>query len=193
MHIFSSSQARIDPETGEVLPDLEKKTLSKSHHSFFENKYFSKTVFILLILLNVSIVSFVYFSLKKEIEYLHFQFEALFEGVEEGEFRINAIAESVEEVNLKMKEALEADEEFASVNFWGDNQTAAHLQSIKFIGYYEINGQRIAYTKSQLGDRFLTKNEVFNDHWRIKDITSNTLVLVGENDKTYTVLKEEQP
>ena len=178
MHIFSSSQTRIDPETGEVLPDLEKKTFSKSHPSFFENKSFTKTVLILLILLNVSVISFVYFS--------------LFEGVEESESRILAISESVEEVSLKMKEALEADEEFASVNFWGDNQTAAHLQSIKFIGYYEINGQRIAYTKSQLGDRFLTKNEVFNDHWRIKDITSNTLVLIGENDKTYTVLKEEQ-
>ena len=192
MNIFSSSQAQIDPETGEVLHELKKNTLYKSHHSFFENKFFYKTLFILLILLNISVISLVYFSLRKNIDYLHFQFEALFEGVEESESRIKTIVESVEEVNLKMKEALEADEEFASVNFWGDNQTAAHLQSIKFIGYYEINGQRIAYTKSQLGDRFLTKNEVFNSHWRIKDITSNTLVLVGENDKTYTVLKEEQ-
>jgi hypothetical protein len=137
--------------------------------------------------------AFAYFYLKKEIESLQVQFGALFEGVEESEQRVENMAQSVEDMSHKIKEVLETDEEFASVNFWGDNQTAAHLQSIKYLGYYEVNRQRIAYTKSQLGDRFLSKNEVFNGHWRVKEITSNSLVLVGENDKTYTVLKEEQP
>jgi hypothetical protein len=57
------------------------------------------------------------------------------------------------------------------------------------LGYYEHNKQRIAYTKSQLGDRFLTINEKFNGQWRVKEITDVFLTLVGENDKTYTIHK----
>jgi hypothetical protein len=97
----------------------------------------------------------------------------------------------MEEMNNKITDVLEEEEEFASKNFWGDAQTASHLQSIKYIGFYEVNRQRIAYTKSQLGDRFLTQNEAFNDHWRVKEITELFLTLVGENDKTYTIHKTE--
>jgi hypothetical protein len=94
-------------------------------------------------------------------------------------------------MNNKITDVLEEEEEFASKNFWGDAQTASHLQSIKYIGFYEVNRQRIAYTKSQLGDRFLTQHESFNDHWRVKEIADFYLILVGENDKTYTIHKTE--
>ena len=122
---------------------------------------------------------------------MHSQFDSLFVGVEESEVRVEQMLQNVEEMNNKITEVLEEEEEFASKNFWGDAQTASHLQSIKYMGFYEVNRQRIAYTKSQLGDRFLTQNETFNDHWRVKEITDFYLILVGENDKTYTIHKTE--
>ena len=193
MNFFSSSQSKIDPETGEILRNDDSPSLFPSENTSSQKKLRIKIMITIFILINAFIITFVYFSLKRDIEQLHVQFGALFEGVEESEVRVQTMTQSVEDMSHKIQGILATDEEFASVNFWGDSQTAAHLQSIKYIGYYEVNRQRIAYTKSQLGDRFLTKNEVFNGHWRVKEISSNSLVLVGENDKTYTVLKEEQP
>lgn len=122
---------------------------------------------------------------------MYSQFDSLFVGVEESEARVEQMIVNVEEMNNKISQVLEEEEEFASKNFWGDAQTASHLQSIKYMGFYEVNRQRIAYTKSQLGDRFLTQNEAFNAHWRVKEINELYLTLVGENDKTYTIHKVE--
>ncbi len=144
-----------------------------------------------LFILNASSIGIVYYSLKNDLSFTHLQFDSLFEGVEESESRVEQMLENMEEMSHKISGVLEDEEEFASKNFWGDAQTASHLQSIKYIGFYEVNQQRIAYTKSQLGDRFLTQNEAFNIHWRVKEITNLSLILVGENDKTYTIHKSE--
>jgi hypothetical protein len=122
---------------------------------------------------------------------MYSQFDSLHQGVEESEMQVTQMSEALEDVNNKIQEVLADDEAFASKNFWGDPQSASHLQSIKYIGYYEVNRQRIAYTKSQLGDRFLTMNEAFNTQWRVKEITNLYLTLIGENDKTYTIHKED--
>ena len=119
------------------------------------------------------------------------QFDSLYQGVEESELQVTQMNQSLEEMSHKIEEVLADEEEFASKNFWGDPQSAAHLQSIKYIGYYEVKRQRIAYTKSQLGDRFLTINEAFNAQWRVKEITNVYLTLIGENNKTYTIHKED--
>jgi hypothetical protein len=193
MNIFSiSSSAKIDPETGEVLHlhSQEQASVKVSSIKGFIQKNIA-FVLLFILVLNASTTGFVYYYLKNDISFMHTQFDSLFVGVEESEARVEQMMVNVEEMNNKITEVLEEDEEFASKNFWGDAQTASHLQSIKYIGFYEVNRQRIAYTKSQLGDRFLTQNEAFNDHWRVKEITETQLTLVGENDKTYTIHKLE--
>jgi hypothetical protein len=193
MNIFSiSSSAKIDPETGEVLHlhSQEQASVKVSSIKEFIQKNIA-FVLLFILVLNASTTGFVYYYLKNDISFMHTQFDSLFVGVEESEARVEQMMVNVEEMNNKITEVLEEDEEFASKNFWGDAQTASHLQSIKYIGFYEVNRQRIAYTKSQLGDRFLTQNEAFNDHWRVKEITETQLTLVGENDKTYTIHKLE--
>jgi hypothetical protein len=193
MNIFSiSSSAKIDPETGEVLHlhSQEPASARVSNMGGFIQKNIA-FILVFMLVLNVSSTGFVYYYLKKDISFMHSQFDSLFVGVEESEVRVEQMLQNVEEMNNKITEVLEEEEEFASKNFWGDAQTASHLQSIKYIGFYEVNRQRIAYTKSQLGDRFLTQNEAFNDHWRVKEITDFYLILVGENDKTYTIHKTE--
>ena len=193
MNIFSiSSSAKIDPETGEVLHlHSQEPTSAKvsSVKGFIQKNIALILVFILV--LNTSTIGIVYYYLKSDISFMYSQFDSLFVGVEESEVRVEQMLQNVEEMNNKITDVLEEEEEFASKNFWGDAQTASHLQSIKYIGFYEVNRQRIAYTKSQLGDRFLTQNEAFNDHWRVKEITELFLTLVGENDKTYTIHKTE--
>lgn len=195
MNIFShATPPRIDPETGEVLPS---DTPTRPTH----NRPIPQTAFIrssrttLLIIfcicLNAFVITYVYITLKKDLAYISTQFDTLFLGVEESELRVTQMSESVAQISEKVAEVMGQEEEFASKNFWGDAQTATHLQSIKYLGYYELNRQRIAYTKSQLGDRFLTKNEAFNEHWRVKEINSLYLVFIGENDKTYTIHKED--
>jgi len=193
MNIFSiSSSAKIDPETGEVLHlhSQEQASVKVSSIKEFIQKNIA-FVLVFILVLNAFTTGFVYYYLKNDISFMHTQFDSLFVGVEESEARVEQMMVNVEEMNNKITEVLEEDEEFASKNFWGDAQTASHLQSIKYIGFYEVNRQRIAYTKSQLGDRFLTQNEAFNDHWRVKEITETQLTLVGENDKTYTIHKLE--
>jgi len=193
MNIFSiSSSAKIDPETGEVLHlhSQEPASARVSNMGGFIQKNIA-FILVFMLVLNVSSTGFVYYYLKKDISFMHSQFDSLFVGVEESEVRVEQMLQNVEEMNNKITEVLEEEEEFASKNFWGDAQTASHLQSIKYIGFYEVNRQKIAYTKSQLGDRFLTQNEAFNDHWRVKEITDFYLILVGENDKTYTIHKTE--
>jgi hypothetical protein len=193
MNIFSiSSSTKIDPETGEVL-HLHSQEPTSEKVSSFEGFIQKNIAFILvfILLLNASTISIIYYYLKNDITFMHTQFDSLFVGVEESEARVEKMIMNVEEMNNKITDVLEEEEEFASKNFWGDAQTASHLQSIKYMGFYEVNRQRIAYTKSQLGDRFLTQNETFNDHWRVKEITDFYLILVGENDKTYTIHKTE--
>jgi hypothetical protein len=193
MNIFSiSSSTKIDPETGEVL-HLHSQEPTSEKVSSFEGFIQKNIAFILvfILLLNASTISIIYYYLKNDITFMHTQFDSLFVGVEESEARVEKMIMNVEEMNNKITGVLEEEEEFASKNFWGDAQTASHLQSIKYMGFYEVNRQRIAYTKSQLGDRFLTQNETFNDHWRVKEITDFYLILVGENDKTYTIHKTE--
>jgi hypothetical protein len=193
MNIFSiSSSAKIDPETGEVL-HLHSQEPASAKVSIMGGFIQKNIAFVLvfMLVLNASSTGFVYYYLKNDISFMHSQFDSLFVGVEESEVRVEQMLQNVEEMNNKITEVLEEEEEFASKNFWGDAQTASHLQSIKYIGFYEVNRQRIAYTKSQLGDRFLTQNEAFNDHWRVKEITDFYLILVGENDKTYTIHKTE--
>jgi hypothetical protein len=193
MNIFSiSSSTNIDPETGEVL-HLHSQEPTSEKVSSFEGFIQKNIAFILvfILLLNASTISIIYYYLKNDITFMHTQFDSLFVGVEESEARVEKMIMNVEEMNNKITDVLEEEEEFASKNFWGDAQTASHLQSIKYMGFYEVNRQRIAYTKSQLGDRFLTQNETFNDHWRVKEITDFYLILVGENDKTYTIHKTE--
>ena len=193
MNIFSiSSSAKIDPETGEVLHlhSQEQASVKVSSIKGFIQKNIA-FVLVFILVLNAFTTGFVYYYLKNDISFMHTQFDSLFVGVEESEARVEQMMVNVEEMNNKITEVLAEDEEFASKNFWGDAQTASHLQSIKYIGFYEVNRQRIAYTKSQLGDRFLTQNEAFNDHWRVKEITETQLTLVGENDKTYTIHKLE--
>jgi len=193
MNIFSiSSSAKIDPETGEVL-HLHSQEPASAKVSIMGGFIQKNIAFVLvfMLVLNASSTGFVYYYLKNDISFMHSQFDSLFVGVEESEMRVEQMLQNVEEMNNKITEVLEEEEEFASKNFWGDAQTASHLQSIKYIGFYEVNRQRIAYTKSQLGDRFLTQNEAFNDHWRVKEITDFYLILVGENDKTYTIHKTE--
>jgi hypothetical protein len=193
MNIFSiSSSAKIDPETGEVLHLNSQEPLNtnaKGVKGFIQKNI--AYILLVILILNASTIGIVYFNLKNDISFIRTQFSSLFMGVEESEARVEQMFQEVEEMNNKISQVLEEEEEFASKNFWGDAQTASHLQSIKYIGFYEVNRQRIAYTKSQLGDRFLTKNEVFNDHWRVKEITDLYLILVGENDKTYTIHKTE--
>jgi hypothetical protein len=193
MNIFSiSSSAKIDPETGEVLHLNSQEPLNTSNRDV--KGFIQKNIIYILLLvliLNASSIGIVYYYLKNDIYFMHSQFDSLFLGVEESEVRVEQMLQNVEEMNNKIIDVLEEEEEFASKNFWGDAQTASHLQSIKYIGFYEFNRQRIAYTKSQLGDRFLTQNEAFNDHWRVKEITDLYLILVGENDKTYTIHKVE--
>jgi len=193
MNIFSiSSSAKIDPETGEVLHlhSQEQASVKVSSIKEFIQKNIA-FVLVFILVLNAFTTGFVYYYLKNDISFMHTQFDSLFIGVEESEARVEQMMVNVEEMNNKITEVLAEDEEFASKNFWGDAQTASHLQSIKYIGFYEVNRQRIAYTKSLLGDRFLTQNEAFNDHWRVKEITETQLTLVGENDKTYTIHKLE--
>jgi len=193
MNIFSiSSSAKIDPETGEIL-HLHSQEPASAKVSIMGGFIQKNIAFVLvfMLVLNASSTGFVYYYLKNDISFMHSQFDSLFVGVEESEVRVEQMLQNVEEMNNKITEVLEEEEEFASKNFWGDAQTASHLQSIKYIGFYEVNRQRIAYTKSQLGDRFLTQNEAFNDHWRVKEITDFYLILVGENDKTYTIHKTE--
>ena len=193
MNLFSiSSSTKIDPETGEVLHLNSQEPLHTSNKDVkgFIQKNISY-VLLLVSILNASTVGIVYYYLKNDIAFMHSQFDSLFVGVEESEARVEQMIVNVEEMNNKISQVLEEEEEFASKNFWGDAQTASHLQSIKYMGFYEVNRQRIAYTKSQLGDRFLTQNEAFNDHWRVKEITELYLTLVGENDKTYTIHKVE--
>jgi hypothetical protein len=193
MNIFSiSSSTKIDPETGEVL-HLHSQEPTSEKVSSFEGFIQKNIAFILvfILLLNASTISIIYYYLKNDITFMHTQFDSLFVGVEESEARVEKMIMNVEEMNNKITDVLEEEEEFASKNFWGDAQTASHLQSMKYIGFYEVILQLIAYTKSQLGDRFLTQNETFNDHWRVKEITDFYLILVGENDKTYTIHKTE--
>ncbi len=193
MNILSiSSSAKIDPETGEVLHHNSPEPLHsnlKSVKGFIQKNIVFILLFILI--LNASTIAIVYYSLKNDIAFMHSQFDSLFVGVEDSEARVEQMIENVEEISNKISEVLEDEEEFASKNFWGDAQTASHLQSIKYIGFYEVNRQRIAYTKSQLGNRFLTQNEAFNHSWRVKEITDLYITLVGENDKTYTIHKTE--
>jgi len=193
MNIFSiSSSTKIDPDTGEVL-HLNSQEPIHTNIKGIQGFIQKNIAYILLVILifNASSIGIVYFYLKNDISFMHSQFDSLFVGVEESEARVEQMIVNVEEMNNKISDVLEEEEEFASKNFWGDAQTASHLQSIKYIGFYEVNRQRIAYTKSQLGDRFLTQNEAFNDHWRVKEITDFYLILVGENDKTYTIHKME--
>jgi hypothetical protein len=193
MNLFSiSAKTKVDPETGEVLtPDqpsyfdhLKKPQLRGVQH-------LKPNILIAFSLFNALAICFVYFSLKKDMSFMYSQFDSLYQGVEESEMQVTQMNQSLEEMGHKIQEVLADEEEFASKNFWGDPQSAAHLQSIKYIGYYEVNRQRIAYTKSQLGDRFLTINETFNAHWRVQDITNQYISLIGENDKTYTIHKED--
>jgi len=193
MNIFSiSSSTKIDPDTGEVL-HLNSQEPIHTNIKGIQGFIQKNIAYILLVILifNASSIGIVYFYLKNDISFMHSQFDSLFVGVEESEARVEQMIVNVEEMNNKISDVLEEEEEFASKNFWGDAQTASHLQSIKYMGFYEVNRQRIAYTKSQLGDRFLTQNEAFNDHWRVKEITDFYLILVGENDKTYTIHKME--
>jgi hypothetical protein len=174
MNIFSlSSPHKIDPQTGEVFSQEDPTPFPKL-----------KVYWLVIALFCIQCfgIGFVYFSLKNEIQVMYSQFDSLFQGVEESDLRVS-------EMGNKILEVLGDDEEFSNKNFWGDDLSAAHLQSIKYLGYYEHNRQRIAYTKSQLGDRFLTLNEKFNGQWRVKEITDLFLTLVGENDKTYTIHK----
>ena len=193
MNIFSiSSSAKIDPETGEVLHLNSQEPLNtniKGNKGFILRNI--TYILLVILILNASAIGIVYYYLKNDMSFIHSQFGSLFVGVEESEARVEQMFKDVEEMNNKISQVLEEEEEFASKNFWGDAQTASHLQSIKYIGFYEVNRQRIAYTKSQLGDRFLTQHEAFNDHWRVKEITEFYLILVGENDKTYTIHKTE--
>ena len=187
MNIFSLSSAhKVDPQTGEVFSQ-DPISITPSKHPFFKVKIY--WLIITLFVIHGLGLGFVYFSLKNEIQVMYSQFDSLFQGVEESDLRVSEMGNSIDEMNNKILEVLGDDEEFSNKNFWGDDLSAAHLQSIKYLGYYEHNRQRIAYTKSQLGDRFLTLNEKFNGQWRVKEITDVLLTLVGENDKTYTIHK----
>ena len=193
MNLFSiSAQTKIDPETGEVLtPDQQTNVGQVKKPRLHGIERLKPNFLIAFSLLNALAICLVYFSLKKDMSFMYSQFDSLYQGVEESEMEVTQMSQSLEEMGHKIQEVLADEEEFASKNFWGDPQSAAHLQSIKYIGYYEVNRQRIAYTKSQLGDRFLTINETFNAHWRVQDITNQYISLIGENDKTYTIHKED--
>jgi len=193
MNLFSiSAQTKIDPETGEVLtPDRPTNFDHPKNPQLRGVQHLKPNVFIAFSFFNALAICFVYFSLKKDMSFMNSQFDSLHQGVEESELQVTQMNQSLEEMSHKIEEVLADEEEFASKNFWGDPQSAAHLQSIKYIGYYEVKRQRIAYTKSQLGDRFLTINEAFNAQWRVKEITNVYLTLIGENNKTYTIHKED--
>ena len=193
MNLFSiSAKTKVDPETGEVLtPDQPSNFDHLKKPQLRGVQHLKPNILIAFSLFNALAICFVYFSLKKDMSLMYSQFDSLHQGVEESEMQVTQMSEALEDVNNKIQEVLADDEAFASKNFWGDPQSASHLQSIKYIGYYEVNRQRIAYTKSQLGDRFLTMNEAFNTQWRVKEITNLYLTLIGENDKTYTIHKED--
>jgi hypothetical protein len=193
MNLFSiPSQKKIDPETGEVLSPNPQISFDHTKVSSGRGiRHFKPIIIIAFSFFNALAICFVYFSLKKDMSLMYSQFDSLYQGVEESEMQVTQMSEALEDVSNKIQEVLADDEAFASKNFWGDPQSATHLQSIKYIGYYEVNRQRIAYTKSQLGDRFLTMNEAFNTQWRVKEITNLYLTLIGENDKTYTIHKED--
>jgi hypothetical protein len=189
---FIPSQKKIDPETGEVLSPNPHISFDHTKRSMGHRiRYFKPIILIAFSFFNALAICFVYFSLKKDMSFMYSQFDSLYQGVEESEMQVTQMSEVLEDVSNKIQEVIADDEAFASKNFWGDTQSATHLQSIKYIGYYEVNRQRIAYTKSQLGDRFLTLNEAFNAQWRVKEITNLYLTLIGENDKTYTIHKED--
>ena len=186
------SQHSIDPDTGEVInlpsqPDhLSKSVLNHYLRRFREPWFILKLVFIVA---NVLAILLVYLHLKSDIRHMYSQFDSLFEGVEEREKRVSEMGQTLLDMEEKLQHVLADEEEEAFENFWGDDDIASHLQSMKYIGHYESNQQIFAHTKSILGNRFLSMNEKINAHWRVKVITTEHIVLIGAGDKTYTISK----
>ncbi len=188
------SQPSIDPETGEVMtsPSLPYQQ-SKSGFKHYLGLYLDlKTILkIVFIFSNALTILFVYLTLKSDIQRMDSQFDSLFQGVEESEKRVSDMGQTLLDMADQLQQVLADEEEEAFENFWGDDDIASHLQSMKYIGHYESNQQIFAHTKSILGNRFLSKNEKINIHWRVKEITQEHIVLIGAGDKTYTITKME--
>lgn len=188
------SQQSIDPQTGEVftspLPpyDPSKSKLNTFLSPFRELQTILKIAFILTSLVAILLV---YLTLKSDIRHMYSQFDSLFQGVEESEKRVIHMEQTLLGLEDKLLQVFADEEEQAFENFWGDDDIASHLQSMKYIGHYTSNQQIFAHTKSILGNRFLSKNEKINIHWRVKEITEEQIVLIGDRDKTYTITKME--
>ena len=193
MNQFSSiSNPSVDLDTGEVISSSSKTdTNLKTHpHDLLSVFCQPMTLFSLAIVFtSLLAMAFIYLTLKKDIQQMYSQFDALIVGVEENERRVIEMQESLSAMDDKLHQVLADQEEEAFENFWGDDDITTHLQSMKYIGHSIFNQQIFAHTKSNLGNRFLSVKEKLNVHWRVKEITEQHIVLIGAQDKTYTIPK----
>ncbi len=195
MNQFSSiSNPSIDPETGEVISSTSKsygKPKPNPSNLLSMCRQPMTLLTIVVILTSALSMAFIYHTLQKDIQQMYSQFDALIVGVEESERRVIEMSKSLKTMDDNLHQVLADQEEEAFENFWGDDDVATHLQSMKYIGHYIFNQQIFAHTKSNLGNRFLSVKEKLNVHWRVKEITEQHIVLIGAQDKTYTIPKIE--
>jgi hypothetical protein len=186
--IYSTSSFHIDPDTGEVQEHTPYRR--KNLGEFYLNTKNLVIIVFLGFLFHLSFISYVYWSISKELRYTQTQFDSLFEGVKESERNLDEMKESLQTMQQELNQIVADEEEFRFENFWGNNESAAHLQSMKYLGYYIFNGQMIAHTKSVQGNRYLRKGESIGDNWKVSEITTLQILLEGEEGKTFSVQKE---
>jgi hypothetical protein len=141
-------------------------------------------------IMNMALLTFIYLNFRQEVAYINTQFDALSVGVKEGEQAVDHLTEIIETLHQNLDEILADKDEAIFENFWGDTESATHLQSMKYLGYYIFNGQMVAHTKSIQGNRYLNLGEKLNEEWRVKEISKIQITLEGNDGKTFIVQKE---
>jgi hypothetical protein len=180
----------IDPETGEVITPTNKPTVSGG----FPKSPIHKLPFwsILLICLTSQIVMLclLFFSIHQDIRLLNSHLDSLDLAATENGQQIDEVKQSIESINHQISQILSDEDESAFENFWGDDASSMHLQSMKYLGFYTLGNNLYAHTKSVFGSRYLSTGEKVNDIWRVKEINAHQIILEGEEGKTFLVFKE---
>jgi hypothetical protein len=188
-----TKQYQIDPMTGELME-------SENAHNFKErfNLAIRQISFFQWLVLAVGVGMFFlvtavgYNLLKMELLNLHKQISVLQSTSQTTIEQVAQIKDVADDLQNQIIEVKADEDEISFENFWGDDVASLHLQSMKYLGYYLLNNQMFAHTKSTFGNRFLTTGEKINDFWRVKEINPTQMVLEGDEGKIFYIMKETQ-
>ena len=185
------SDFHIDPETGELLKHTPKKSIADffrhiSQHRFYRFFHRPPGAFVIPILL----ICATFFYLFRQNQFLRSHLEKVLFDVAAYQKQLDETKFQLEMFQSKIDELKAEEDELIFENFWGNDQAAIHLQSMKYIGHYVLNGRLYAHTKSVLGNRYLVSGEKVNDDWQVKSISTDQIILHAKGGKTYVVQKE---